>query len=432
METVIYLGGAILFFALIMASIALHEVGHMVPAKLFDVKVTQYFVGFGKNIWSFRRGETEYGFKWLPLGGYVKLVGMYPPEKTTGRVRAASSNPMSSMIAASRAAEWEDIRPEDDGRLFYQKTTWQKLIIMAGGPLMNVLLAFLILWGVGAVHGTWRPQPVVQQVQECIVPADRAEKTCQPGDPKTPAYAAGLAPGDRLVSFNGAPVTDWAQMQTLIRANLDRDARMVVERAGARVELPVVKTVINGVPDKMDPGKRIQAGFLGMVPASEKAYATPASTVRDMGEMTQQSLHALARFPVKVYKVAEDLVLGRPRDVYGPMSIVGASRAAGEISSTDRIGAGDKVATFLSLLGGVNLFVALFNFVPLLPLDGGHIAGALLEWVRRVAARLTGRADPGPLDTAKLLPIAYVVFGFITLSGLVLILADIIDPVKLF
>ncbi|GAB3622050.1 site-2 protease family protein [Mariniluteicoccus endophyticus] len=431
MDTVIYLTGAILFFALIMASIALHEIGHMVPAKLFDVKVTQYFVGFGRTIRSWRRGETEYGFKWIPLGGYVKLVGMYPPDKQ-GHVKSGSSNVLASMIDASREAEWEDIRPEDDGRLFYQKKTWQKLIIMAGGPVMNLVLAFFIMWGVTSIHGVWRPQPVVAQVQECMVPADRNEKTCQPTDPKTPAFQAGLQPGDRVVAFNGQQVTDWAQMQTIIRANLDAEARMVVERGGQRVELPVVKTVITGVADKLDPSKRVQAGFLGMTPTTEKVHGGPVSTLKDMGAMTEQSLYALARFPVKVYNVAADLVSGKPRDPYGPMSIVGASRAAGEISSTDQITAADKVATFMSLLGGVNLFVALFNFVPLLPLDGGHIAGAISEWLRRVGAKVFGRPDPGPLDTAKMLPIAYVVFAFVTLSGVVLILADLIDPVKLF
>lgn len=431
METLIYLGGAIAFFALIMASIALHEIGHMVPAKLFGVKVTEYFVGFGKTIRSWRRGETEYGFKWIPLGGYVKLVGMYPPDKQ-GHLKAASSNPVASMIDASRAAEWEDIRPEDDGRLFYQKKTWQKLIVMAGGPVMNLVLAFFILWGVGGIHGTWQATPVVDQVQECMVPADRGDQTCQPSDPKTPAYAAGLRTGDRVVAFNGTPITDWRQMQDLIRGNLDRQAQLTVERGGQRLDLPAVRTVINGVPDRLDPGKRVEAGFLGVVPATEKAYAGPGDTLVQMRDMTEQSLYALARFPMKVYQVAADLVTGKPRDVYGPMSIVGASRAAGEISSTDKISAGDKVATYFSLLGGVNLFVALFNFVPLLPLDGGHILGALIEGARRSLAKLFGRPDPGHLDTAKMLPIAYVVFGFVTLSGVILILADLIDPVKLF
>lgn len=432
MDVLIYLGGAVLFFALIMASIALHEIGHMVPAKLFGVKVTEYFVGFGKTLWSRRRGETEYGFKAIPLGGYVRMLGMYPPAKGSNKIRPGTANPIAAMIDASRDAEWSEIAPEDDGRLFYQRKTWQKLIIMAGGPVMNLLLAFLIMQGVTGLYGVYRPQPQVQAVQECIVAADRPDQTCQPGDPLTPAAAAGLRPGDRIVAFNGTAIDDWEQAQELIRANTDGPAAITVERDGQRVALTPVHTVINGVADLIDPSKKVEAGFLGVVPTVEKVRGGPVTVFKDMGEMTVQSGAALLRFPVKVYQTAENLILNKPRDVYGPMSIVGASRAAGEISSTDKIGAADKLATYFSLLGGVNLFVALFNFVPLLPLDGGHIAGALIEWLRRAGARVLGRADPGHLDTAKMLPIAYVVFGFITLSGIVLILADLIDPVKLF
>ena len=434
MDILIYIGGALLFFALIMASIALHEVGHMLPGKLFGVKVTEYFVGFGKTLWSFRRGETEYGVKAIPLGGYVKLVGMYPPD-ARGRVPNAgsSANPLATMIESSREAEWADIKPEDDGRLFFQKKTWQKLIIMASGPTMNLILAFLIFWGVMGIHGSYQPQPVVRQVSQCIIPADRADQaTCQPGDPTTPAALAGLADGDRIVSFNGVAVTDWRQLSDLIRDNRDGRAELVVERDGRRVALTPVNTVITGVADRWDPAKRVEAGFLGFYPTTERVHSTPGMVVRDMTEMTGQSIVALSQFPVKVWNTAVDLVTGQPRDVNGPMSIVGASRAAGEISSTQQLTAGDKVATFLTLLGAVNLFVAIFNFVPLLPLDGGHIVGAIIEWIRRMGAKLLGRPDPGYLDTAKFLPIAYAVFTFIAISGVVLILADIISPVRLF
>lgn len=435
MDTVIYLGGALLFFALIMASIALHEVGHMLPAKLFGVKVTEYFVGFGKKIWSFRRGETEYGVKAIPLGGYVKLVGMYPPEKKSGKVRASatSANPFNGLIEASREAEWTDITPADDGRLFFQKKTWQKLIIMAGGPTMNLILAFLILWGVLGIYGSYRPQPVVQGISQCVVPADRADRdTCLPGDPQTPAVQAGLQPGDRIVAFNGQQITDWKQLQGVIRDNRDGRAEIVVERSGQQVALTPVNTVLTGVPDTWDPSKRVEAGFLGFSPTTERVQAGPGLVLQDMGEMTQMSLGALVQFPVKIWHTAVNLVTGQPRDVNGPMSVVGASRAAGEITTTTQLTAGDKVATFLVLLGNVNLFVALFNFVPLLPLDGGHIVGALWEGIRRQFARLFRRPDPGYLDTARMLPVAYAVFAFVAISGVVLILADLIDPVRLF
>jgi membrane-associated protease RseP (regulator of RpoE activity) len=431
-EYLIYGLGAVVFFVLVMASIALHEVGHLVPGKTFGVKTTQYFVGFGKTLWSKRIGETEYGFKAVPLGGYVRFVGMYPPAKDRpGQVRSARTGIFQSLADSARAAEWETIRPADDGRLFYQKKTYQKLIIMAGGPTMNLLLAFIILLGVTATYGVYRSEPTVNRVQECIVAVGEPVDDCA-GKPKTPAYLSGIEQGDTIVAFNGQPVTEWDQMSQLIRANLDDSAQISVLRDGQTVQLAPVNTVITGVADRWDPGKRVAAGFFGIEPVAERQRGGPLVVLDDMWTMTQQTAHALVAFPAKVYYTAANLVTGKPRDIYGPMSIVGASRAAGEVASTDQIAAADKVATMFMLLGSVNLFVALFNFIPLLPLDGGHIAGALYEGLKRAWARLRGRPDPGYVDTARMLPVAYAVGGLILVSGVVLILADLIDPIQLF
>jgi membrane-associated protease RseP (regulator of RpoE activity) len=433
MEIVIYIAGAVIFFALVMASIALHEIGHLVPGKIFGVKITQYFVGFGRTIWSRRRGETEYGVKLLPLGGYVRLVGMFPPGAADdGRVRRYSTGPFRSIADNARAAEYETITAEDDGRLFYQKKSWQKLIIMAGGPIMNIFLAFVILLGVTGLYGVYRSQPVVSRVQECMIPADAPDTTSCAGRADTPAKLAGMRPGDRIVAFNGAPISSWDDMSEAIRANLGNRAQITVQRDGARVELAPVNTVVSGVPSKWDPSKRIAAGFLGIEPVVTRERGGPVAVVKDMWTMTEQTAYALVRFPAKVYYTAANLVTGKPRDIYGPMSIVGASRAAGEVASTDQLRAADKLATMFSLLGSVNLFVALFNFVPLLPLDGGHIAGALYEALKRALARAFRKPDPGHVDTARMLPVAYVVGAVIAVSGVVLILADIIDPIRLF
>src|SRR5215204_2590279 len=185
MDLLIYIGGAIAFFALVMASIGLHEIGHLVPGKLFDVRTTEYFVGFGRTLWSRRRGETEYGLKAVPVGGYVRLIGMFPPAKDRpGEVRAYSTGPFRALADNARDAEWSIIRPEDQGRLFYQKPFWQKLIIMASGPAMNILLAFVILLGVAATYGVYRSQLTISKVQECIVVVNAADKTCA-GKPPT-------------------------------------------------------------------------------------------------------------------------------------------------------------------------------------------------------------------------------------------------------
>jgi membrane-associated protease RseP (regulator of RpoE activity) len=432
MQLVVYLGGAIVFFALVMASIGLHEIGHLVPGKLFGVKTTQYFVGFGRTLWSRRRGETEYGLKAVPFGGYVRFVGMFPPSKDRpGQVRAGRTGLFQSIADNARAAEWYDIRPEDDGRLFYQKKSWQKVVIMAGGPTMNLLLAFVILLGVTATYGVNRSQLTVAAVPECIVAADAPDRSCA-GKPASPAAQSGIRPGDTVVAFNGQPVSSWEDASSRIRANLDQVAAITVLRDGQRVELTPVRTAITGVPDRFDPAKRVPAGFFGVQPVIERERGGPLVVLQDMWGMTQQTAVALLAFPVKVYNTAYNLVTGQPRDVYGPMSILGASRAAGEIAATDKITAPAKIASLFLVLGSVNLFVALFNFVPLLPLDGGHIAGALYEALKRALARLLRRPDPGHVDTAKMLPVAYLVGAVIAVSGVVLIVADVFDPIRLF
>ncbi|SDB91174.1 RIP metalloprotease RseP [Raineyella antarctica] len=432
METVWYLLGAVVFFALIMVSIALHEVGHLIPAKLFGVKVTEYFVGFGRTLWKRRIGSTDYGVKALPLGGYVRLVGMYPPAPGDNHVRASGTNALQQIAEDARAYEWEEITPEDDGKLLFQKPVWQRIVIMSGGVAMNLLLAFLLLLGVTAGAGVARPTLAVASVPECVIPANRADRHCGPGDPKTPAYEMGLKPGDVLVSFNGQRLQDWDQVSGLIRANLSAPATLVVQRDGQQVPLPTVPTVTTGVPSRLDPGRNIEAGFLGVTPKVEVQRGGPVAVGKDMWTMSKQSAYALLRFPVKVWRTGVDMVTGRPRDVYGPVSVVGASRVAGEIVTTNLLTSGSKVAVVAQLLGSVNLFLALFNIVPLPPLDGGHVAGAIWDGVRRTIARLRRRAMPPPFDTAKLLPISWAVTALFIVSGAVLIIADLINPIRLF
>ena len=428
MNTLVLIGLALLFFVLIMVSIALHEIGHLVPAKIFGVKVTQYFVGFGRTIWSRKRGETEYGFKLFPLGGYVRLVGMYPPEKQSDKPKGW----LTRLADRARSYEYEEITPADDGRLFHQKPVWQKVIVMLGGPAMNLLLAFLIFLGINLFHGTWQLTLNVTVVNDCVIPAGRTPATCQDGDPQTPAKQAGVMVGDKVVAFNGHRVSTWDELTDLIRANRDGAATLTVERDGRTMELPTVNTIIQSVPDRLDPTSRVEAGFLGVSPSRELVRGGVIETAGQMWNITRMSLVALASFPVRVWNVGVGLATGAERDINSPISVVGASRVAGEIAVADSVPIQDRVASWLSLLGSVNLFVALLNLVPLLPLDGGHIAGALYEALRRGLARLRGKSDPGPVDTAKMLPVAYLVGGFLLIGGVVLILADIISPIKLF
>jgi membrane-associated protease RseP (regulator of RpoE activity) len=429
MDVVTVVAFALGFFALIMASVALHEVGHMVPAKLFGVRVPKYFVGFGPTLWSITRGETEYGFKWFPLGGFVRLMGMSPPRPDGAQRRTR----LGDLADGARESEWSEITDADvaDQRLFYQKKTWQKLIVMAGGPTMNLLIAFVLMLGVTAGYGVYRSQTTIAYVQPCVI-ADTSRTECIATDPLTPAAQAGLKAGDRVVSFNGVQISNYTQLSDLIRANLDGPADIVVERDGALVTLPQVHTGINSLPDRLDPSHSVQAGWLGISPQQELVKGGPAEVLGDMWTMTQQSVVALVQLPVKVWDVVVGMATGQPRDVYDPISIVGASEVAGQVAVDGDRPLAAKVATFAALLASINLFLALFNFVPLPPLDGGHIAGAIYEWLRRKAAALFRRPDPGYFDTAKLLPIAYGVGGFLLIAGVALILADIVSPIQLF
>jgi membrane-associated protease RseP (regulator of RpoE activity) len=410
------------FFALMMASIALHEVGHLLPAKLFGVKVPMYFVGFGKRIWSFRRGETEYGIKWLLLGGYVRLVGMYPPGKPgrTGR--------LAEWADSAREAERDDITDTDvrTGRLFYQKKSWQKLIIMAGGPLMNILLAFFIFLGINLAYGQQQQTLGVASVSDCLDPSPAA---CV----APPAKQAGVQVGDTVVALNGTNVATWRELVTLVRAQGDGELTFTVDRPGqGRVTLQTVHSVLRQLADLNDPSKSVTAGFAGMSSDVTNVRVGPVGTAQDMWKMTTQSVSALATFPQKVFMTGFDMVTGKPRDVSGPLSVVGASVAASEIATTDQLTLGSRIASYFSLLGAVNLFVAILNLVPLLPFDGGHIAGALWEALRRALARLFKRPAYGFFDTARLLPVAYVVGAFLAIAGVILVVADIVSPIRIF
>ena len=410
------------FFALIMASIALHEVGHLVPAKLFGVKVPMYFVGFGKRIWSFRRGETEYGIKWLLLGGYVRLVGMYPPGDAGRKGRLAE------WADEAREAERDDITETDirAGRLFYQKKTWQKLVIMAGGPVMNILLAFFIFLGINLTYGQQQQTLSIATVTDCLSPAPAA---CV----APPAKQAGIQVGDTVVALNGTSVTSWRDLVVLVRAEGQGPLTFTVDRPGqGRITLPTVHGVLRQVADLNDPTKTVTAGFAGMSSGVATVKVGPVGTAEGMWTMTTQSVSALITFPQKVFTTGYDLVTGKPRDVTGPISVVGASVVASEIATTNQLTLGSRIASYFSLLGAVNLFVAILNLVPLLPFDGGHIAGALWEALRRALARLFRRPAYGFFDTARLLPVAYVVGAFLAIAGLILVVADIVSPIRVF
>jgi len=425
------IAGAVAFFAGVLVSIALHELGHFVPAKIFGVKVAQYFVGFGRTLWSTRRGETEYGVKLLPAGGYVRMIGMLPPN-ASGQARRWSTGMFQSLIDGARTQAAEEIEPGEEDRAFYSKPWWQKIIVMLGGPAVNIALAFLLIGAAMIGVGVYQPTTTIGAVSDCVLPAT-ANRTCQPGDPPSPAKAAGVEPGDQVVSINGVAIHDWRQAQDAIRAVPGKTVPMVVERDGSRTTLHV-SVIDNRQVDLTNPGKYVHAGFVGVSPTQVRVHASVGDVVDSVSSMTVMSGQALLRIPQRMVGVVQ-AAFGGTRAENSPMSVVGASRLAGEMATGDIAGAHlsvpDRVALLLQWLGALNLFLGLFNLIPLLPLDGGHVAGAIWEAIKRGVARARRLPDPGHVDVAKGLPIAYAMATVLIVMGAVLVYADIVNPVRL-
>ncbi|WP_020575650.1 M50 family metallopeptidase [Actinopolymorpha alba] len=419
--------GALVFFAGVLASVALHEVGHMVPAKLFNVRVTQFMVGFGKTLWSRRRGETEYGVKLIPFGGFVRMIGMFPPA-SDGRMRRSSTGPFQTLIEEARTASAEETPPGQEHRLFYTKKWWQKLIIMSGGPLMNVFLAVILFSVVLMGFGIAVPKPTVSAVPDCVIPAAAGQRECTPQDPISPAKQAGLQAGDRIVEFNGVHITTWDQVSKLIREAGASRTTIVVERDGQQKTLHA-NLIAADRPNPTNPSELQRVGFLGITPAQVYERQGPVAVVSEMGRLTVATVEAMAHLPERMVGVAR-AAFGDERAMDSPMSIVGASRVAGQIATAE-VPVSVRIAGFVQWLAALNLFVALFNFIPLLPLDGGHMAGAIYEGLRRAFARLRGKPDPGYVDVARALPLAYAVASVIVVMGVILLYADIVNPVRI-
>jgi membrane-associated protease RseP (regulator of RpoE activity) len=441
-----YLLGVLVLVLGVLVSIALHEVGHLVPAKLFGVKCTQYMVGFGPTVWSRRLGETEYGIKAIPLGGYVRMIGMFPP-RPDGSRRPDRAGRWGTMAEQARRDAQREISPEDADRLFYQRSVPKRLVIMLGGPVMNLLLSFVFLGVVVAGFGVPTTVPVVSSVSRCITPADQAQRACTTSDPVAPAAAAGLKPGDEIVRFAGRPVTSWADVQKQIRGNTGTPVEIVVRRAGQEVPLTVKPAVTqrpqldeNGEPVVGADGKTqlTSVGFLGVLPTRELQRQSLAVVPGMVGGAVKQTAAVVLVIPSKMVGVVQSVLTGSQRDPNGPISLVGIGRIAGESASADAAAAGvaeptvaDRLAGPLSLVATLNVALFVFNLIPLLPLDGGHVAGALWEAARRGVARLRRRPDPGPVDIARALPLAYGVASVLIGMSVLLIYADIVNPVRL-
>lgn len=440
--------GVLVIAAGLALSIALHEIGHLVPAKLFGVRVTQYMIGFGPTVVSRTRGETEYGLKAIPLGGYIRMIGMYPPHKgePEGTIREDSTGllqQMTEMSEDAKAYESAQYGPEDAHRTFVALSVPKKLVVMLGGPTMNLLISVLLM--VVLVSGIGLPSvtPTVQSVSECVVPADApADVSCE-GQPPAPALEAGIRPGDVLREIDGAPITRWEDVTEAVRAADDRTIEVVVERDGR--EIPLEATLVidarpvldqDGAAVRDADGRLVteEVGFLGVAGTPDLVPQSPTEVPAMAWDAFVRTGQIVVTLPVRLYEVAQAAFGSAERDPDGPLGVVGVSRLAGEVASADEPGfeLREKVGTMISMLASLNMALFVFNLVPLLPLDGGHVAGALLEGIRRRIARLRVRPDPGPVDMSRMLPLTNAVALVFIVMTLLLLYADIVKPITLF
>lgn len=427
----------ILFLVLgLLISVGIHELGHMIPAKKFGVKVSQYFIGFGPTLWSKKAGGTEYGIKALPLGGFVKIAGMIPP----GRPGRKELNRRGKLTLAeeARRESASEIGPGEETRAFWQLSAPKKLIVMFGGPLTNLVLCFVCLAIVVCGIGLPKATSTVGKVVPCVT----QKPECAASDPKSPAAEAGLRAGDEITSWGGRAVKDWKEIQAAIAEGGTDKADVVVRRGGATMTLSITpiatkrpKTDASGKAVKDARGETVYEikPYVGISPTherrSESLMRVPGMALEQAGGTAK----ALARLPVGLWQTARSVVTGEERSASGVVGIVGVADLAGDIASV-RAKSYDwpaRLGDLLLLLGSLNMTLFIFNLIPLLPLDGGHLAGATFEGLRRSVARRRRRPDPGPIDTARLMPLSYTVAIAFIVMTVILVVADVVNPVKL-
>jgi membrane-associated protease RseP (regulator of RpoE activity) len=397
--------GVVLFVVLLLGSVAIHEFGHAVSAKLFGMKVSEYFVGFGPRIWSFRRGETEYGLKAIPAGGYCKIIGM---------------------------TDLEEVDEADRDRAFYTYSAPKKLVVLGAGVFLHIIIGFVLFMVALIGLGTNTPVPTVQSVSTCI-PAANSTTGCGPTDPPSPAMAAGLQPGDTIVAIGADRVGSWEQASRLIRTAGAGPLVITVERDGALRSL-TADLVVRERDDLDDPTKKVEVGVLGVAPVFDKSYLGPVAAADQSLELMWQVVEAagslVADLPDKLGELV-DALGGGERDKEGLAGVVGAARVSGEFFSLDQASTVERLSLVLLNVGALNIFLALFNAVPLLPLDGGHMAVTTYEAGKRRLFRALGRPDPGRVDLTKLLPLTYAFVVFLGALTLLLLATDIVNPITI-
>jgi len=440
-ETVLlYVLGVLIIVVGLALSIGLHELGHLIPAKLFGVRVSQYMIGFGPTLFSRRRGETQYGLKAIPLGGYISMDGMYPAARKGGMARNATTGVFDTLVQDAGSLREDGIVDVDDHRAFFRLPVYKRVIIMLGGPIMNLLIAVVLFAVLLCGFGVAQASTTVGSVSQCVLSATSDRQTCEPGDTAAPGLAAGLKPGDRLVSLRGTAITSWDQATAIIRQSAGNDLPIVVERDGAPVTLAATPllteryvTDANGTIVKNDAGAPVtqKVGFLGIGPATEVVQQPITAVLPAVGTNIANVVHLILNLPQRMVDIVNAAFGPGQRDPNGPVSVVGVGRIAGEITSLNSVPVLERASALVGLVASLNIALFVFNLIPLMPLDGGHVAGALIEGIRRGFAKLFRRPDPGPIDITRLIPLTLAVTVILGAMSLLLIYADIVKPITI-
>ena len=399
-----YFGGVALFALGIMVTIALHEWGHMRSALACGMKVRRFYVGFGPTVVKWNRKGIEYGFKAVPLGGFCDIAGMTAMDEID-----------------------EDERPY----AMVYKPWWQRIFVLSGGVLMNILVGLVVLYAVAVTAGLPDPDadytPTVAKT--ACVPASQIDaQTLSDCTGAGPAAEAGIREGDRITAVNGEAVASFVDLRTKLYEMPGQTADLTVERGTEVLHIDVPVTSVTRLNQA---GETVTVGAIGVTsePVDVMRSYGPldgiGATMRFSGSMLSATLQGLASFPGKIPGVVAS-IFGAERDQEGPMSVVGASRVGGELVERS------QWTMFLMMLASLNFFLALFNLVPLPPLDGGHIAVVIYEKIRDFIRGLRGIAPGQPADYTKLMPITYVMSAVLLGIGAIVIIADVVNPVRLF
>lgn len=389
--------GVLAFVVALLLSVMIHEFGHFFFAKRFGMKVTEFFLGFGYKIWSFTRGETEFGVKAIPAGGYCRIVGM---------------------------STHEEMSEADAPRAFIKASIPRRLIVLGAGSFNHFVLGFFLIFAIFFGIGTSALLPTIDQVLPCIN-TSTTTNVCAKSAPASPALAAGLKPGDHIISINGKVVTNWSNDVQAIRNSAGTPLTLVINRGGQQLTIVATPTRVTVS------GKEIgMLGIISKVGLKRESFVTSAKDTWNLGSnFFTTSIKSLVTLPSKIPALFRQTFLGAKRDPNGLVGVVGVAQASAATASDTSLTFGDKLETFLLIIASLNIFVGIFNLLPLLPLDGGHMAIAIADGYRRWRAKRAGLPAPDPIDLEKLMPITLVVFALLAGLSLMLLAADIFNPV---